>query len=334
MPIGRVSRHLLYPAPYVQRQVAQAAAREKFLEALDEVGGGKLRQGLQALRPVAKDYEEAGGVVHWELLEAAVDPQGKALASQIRELFANLGLTEERLPDPWPFKVACRTLGQALEFPDPNGKITFETTPGFWEHFDPEPIHPLLPGIVFHPMLTPRITVHDGFEPEVRTATQQEEQERLVKQVLAARAYLEALARLLEVMEQHRSAEWLVAGSLRLRGRLPSLPAVREALAAIPEDRGQLEAWVEGYIRDQLTRAEKETKAKPSAVIRTPHVAPEAFRCLAASLLGKSRTPYAGGKDPAYVRREIKNLARLLPLKLESKRGRPRKRPEAASAAS
>jgi hypothetical protein len=334
MPIGRVSRHLLYPAPYVQRQVAQAAAREKFLEALDEVSGGKLRQGLQALLPVARDYKAAGWTLDWWHLEAAVDPQGKALARQLRELFESLGLTRERLPDPWPFEVACRTLRQALEFPDPAGNIAFDATPAFWENFDPKPIHALLQGIVYHPMLTPRITVHEGFEVKVRTATQQEEQERLVKQVLEARAYLEALARLLEVMEQHRSAEWLVAGSLRLRGRLPSLPAVRDALAAIPEDRGQLEAWVEDYIRGQLARAEKETKAKPSAVIRTPHVAPEAFRCLAASLLGQSRTPYAGGKDPAYVRREIKTLARLLPLKLESRRGRPRKRPEAASAVS
>jgi len=198
-----------------QKELAQALAHENFLEALDEVSGGKLRQGLQALLPVARDYEAAGGTLDWGHLEAAVDPQGKALASQIRELFEGLGLTPERLPDPWPFEVACRTLRQALEFPDPAGKIAFDTAQGYWA-FEPPPIHPLLPGVAFDPTFTPKTTVHDGFEPEVRQATLQEEQERLEGEVSEALEYVGAFARLLGVLAEKPKAA-LVAEGFRLQ---------------------------------------------------------------------------------------------------------------------
>jgi hypothetical protein len=212
--LGPYPAHPLGLGLVTQKELAQGLAREKFLQALDEVSGGRLRQGLQELLPVARDYEAAGGLVHWGHLEAAFDPQGKALASQLRGLFESLGLTRERLPNPWPFEVACRTLRQTLEFPDANGKITFDTAQGYWA-FDPPPIHPLLPGIVFDPTFMPKITVHDGFEPEVRQATLQEEQARLEGEVSEALEYVGALARLLDVLGGKPKAA-LVAEGFRL----------------------------------------------------------------------------------------------------------------------
>jgi hypothetical protein len=367
---GRDATHAPALGRYVYPGLSPALARATFLEILDGLSGGKLRQGLQALLPEARDYKAAGWTLDWGHLEAAVDPQGKALASQLRELFEGLGLTRERLPDPWPFEVACRTLGQALEFPDPNGKITFETTLGFWEHFDPEPIHPLLPGVLYDPFLRRQLPdnallqelrniAESCHEPALREylgklsadaeltatrpATQEEERERLVASVKQAVAYLEALARLYEVLGENPHVAFLVEPWFWLpRADIGRLPGLARFLGGHPEDERSLRDALRlalGILRHRLsilpkgdeiplrvTEYMKRMDEKAKRVGERPYgLDPVAYTGLAARLLGKRPiAAYDGGKKRAYVLKEIRKLAKLLPIEFEPQRGRPR----------